>query len=276
VQVASAAIRVSGWRGGYAALAVPVLLVVIPLVLLVVRTRPTNGYVLRLSSGDVLETRAPVQNLEGFNLASAVRTRSFWLIAIAAFLFAFTVYGILTQLVVYLVGIGYRPAVAAIVLSLMLGLTAIGKMFFGLIADRLGARSSLVLAFGTIACGLIVLFGWRGPSGLAAFLIIYGPAWGTPLMLLPLVTIDSLGLQHYPLLGGVLRIAEATGAVSGPIVLGRIFDVTGSYRPAFGLCVFCAVAGAAVAFGCQTFSAAAIIEDERQSAAAATIEEETS
>ena len=40
VQVAAAVIQAGGWRDAYTALALPVLLVVFPLVLLVVRTRP--------------------------------------------------------------------------------------------------------------------------------------------------------------------------------------------------------------------------------------------
>ena len=118
VQVATAVIRAGGWRAAYAALALPVLLIVIPLVLLVVRTRPPDASLQGVSSEAGREARIRAQDLEGFNLAAAIRTRSFWFIAVAGFLFAFTVYGILTQLVVYLLGIGYRLAVAAISLTL--------------------------------------------------------------------------------------------------------------------------------------------------------------
>jgi MFS family permease len=185
-----------------------------------------------------------------------VGTRSFWLIAGAGFLFAFIVYGILTHLVVYLLGVGYRPAVAAIVLSLTLGLNAVGKVLFGVLADGIGARSSLALAFAIIACGIIFLFGSRETTGLAIFLLVYGPAWGAPLMLLPLITIESVGLKHYASVGGILRVAEAAGAMIGPVALGRIFDLTNSYRPAFGLCIFCAAIGAAATLGCRKFSIA--------------------
>lgn len=267
VEAATVVIRAHGWRVGYAALAVPVLLVVIPLILFVVRPRPADRDVAGFGLGERQEALDRAENLEGFNLVSAIATRSFWLIAIAGFLFAFTVYGILTQLVVYLLGIGYRPAQAAIVLSLMLGLNAVGKVLFGLVADAVGARSSLVLCFVIMSCGLILLFGMRETSGLAMFLLLYGPAWGAPLMLLPLVTIESLGLKHYPSLGGTLRVAEAVGAMLGPVTLGRIFDLTNSYRPAFGLCVFCAVVGAAATLGCQEFSTGAIAEVESLSVA---------
>ena len=81
-------------------------------------------------------------------------------------------------------------------------------------------------------------------------------------MLLPLITIESLGLKHYPSLGGILRVAEAVGAMLGPVALGRIFDLTSSYRPAFGLCILCAVVGAAATLGCQEFNSAGIITNK--------------
>jgi MFS family permease len=269
VQVATGVIEVGGWRAGYVALALPALLIVIPLVFFVVRTRPPELSVGDVSSETGRGVHRRAQELEGFDLASAVGTRSFWLIAIAGFLFAFTVYGILTQLVVYLLGVGYRPAIAALVLSLTLGLNAVGKVFFGVAADRIGARTSLALSFAVMACGVILLLGSRGTVGLAIFLIVYGPTWGAPLMLLPLVTIESLGLKHYASVGGILRVAEAVGAMLGPVALGRIFDLASNYRPAFGLCVLCAALGAAVTLGCQKFSTGITIGDEDLLAAGA-------
>jgi len=268
VQVADTAIHVSGWRAAYAALALPVLLIVIPLVLLVVRTHPPDAFIQSSTSESELQAGGFVRGLEGFNLAEAIKVRSFWLIAVAGFVFAFTVYGILTQLVVYLLGVGYRPGVAAIALSLTLGLNGIGKVLFGFLADRIGARLALGLSFAIIASGIILLHvGSRETIGLATFLFVYGPAWGAPLMLLPLITMESLGLKHYPSLGGILRVAEGVGAVLGPVALGRIFDLTSSYRPAFGLCILCALVGATATLGCREFNSTEIIAGEIFSAA---------
>jgi MFS family permease len=254
VQVATAVTRSCGWRAAYAALALPVLLIVIPLVLLIVRTRPRHLLIEGFSAEAGRENSACSSDVEGFDLGSAIWTRSFWFIALAGFLFAFVVYGILTQLLIYLLGVGYRPAAAAIVLSLTLGLNAPGKVFFGAAADGMGARLSLALAFAIMGCGITLLLGSSGTFGVSVFLLIYGPAWGAPLLLLPLVTIESLGLKHYGSVGGVLRVAEAFGAILGPVALGRIFDLTSSYRPAFGLCVACAAMGAAASLGCKKFS----------------------
>src|SRR5713101_6734611 len=186
VQVVTAVIRISGWRAAYVAIALPIVLIVIPTVALIIKTRPPGH---APGSEAARAAQLVASELDGFTLAEAVRTRSFWLVALAGFLFAFTVYGILTQLIVYLLGVGYRPATAAIVLSVILGLNGVGKVLCGLVADRIGARLSL--AFAGIACGIFLLFGSRETGVLMGFLLIYGPVWGAPLVLLPLITIES-------------------------------------------------------------------------------------
>src|SRR5260370_16733590 len=112
VQVVTAVIRISGWRAAYVAIALPIVLIVIPTVALMIKTRPPGH---APGSEAARAAQLVASELEGFTIAEAVRTRSFWLVALASFLFAFTVYGILTQLIVYLLGAGYPPATAAIV-----------------------------------------------------------------------------------------------------------------------------------------------------------------
>lgn len=262
VQVAAAAIRAGGWRAGYMALALPILLIAVPLTVVVVRTRPPRETSGAASMQPKEEALSNLPELEGLSLAQAVGTRSFWLVAAATFLFAFTVYGILTQLVVYLIGIGYQPSTAAIVLGLMLGFNAAGKVVFGIVADRIGARVAMAVSFAIIACGIVLLLCSQEEFLLASFLAVYGPAWGAPLALIPLLTIESLGLKHYGSLGGMLRIAEATGAVLGPLTIGRIFDLTNSYRPAFALSILCAIVAMLATLGCRKFRSTATIAHE--------------
>jgi MFS family permease len=266
VQVAASAIRASGWRGGCVALALPIFLIAIPLTVLVVRSRPSSEPDRGSMMGPPGKRSSKPPELEGFSLAEAIRRRSFWLIAAAAFLFAFTVFGILTQLVVYLIGVGYRPGAAAVVLGLVLAFNAAGKVLFGVVVDRIGARMAMTVSFAIMACGILLLLGSREVFVLASFLAVYGPVWGAPLALIPLVTMESLGLKHYGSLGGILRIAEAAGAVLGPVTLGRIFDLTNSYRLAFGLNIVCAVVGILATLGCEKFSAAGSIADENVAA----------
>jgi len=72
--------RSLGWRTAYLVFA-PVFLIVIPSVLMVVRSRPPGER--RMSVAEAAEM------LEGFETAAALRTRSLWMIVLAQFLWAF-------------------------------------------------------------------------------------------------------------------------------------------------------------------------------------------
>jgi MFS family permease len=81
VQVAAAAIRAGGWRAGYVALALPILLIAVPLTVIVVRTRPPDGARRAATMQPQEEALSNLPELEGFSLAEAVGMRSFWLVA---------------------------------------------------------------------------------------------------------------------------------------------------------------------------------------------------
>ena len=84
IVIENKAIALGGWRAGYLAMALPMVLIVAPLVLLVVRGRPSSGSVV---TEPILKQPAPIV-LPGVELSEAFRTRSFWLIGIAEFFYA--------------------------------------------------------------------------------------------------------------------------------------------------------------------------------------------
>jgi MFS family permease len=57
--------------------------------------------------------------------------------------------------------------------------------------------------------------------------------------------------RHFGAVSGLLLTGMGVGAVFGPWLGGYIYDVTGSYLPAFVLCIVC------IAFSCLTFWIAA-------------------
>jgi MFS family permease len=246
VVVAARVTAALGWRAAYLALTVPILVMVIPLIILVVRLGPA-------------EEVAPVRDnvtqfseaLEGLTLTDSLRTRSFWLLGTTGVLWFFGIVAIMTQVMIYLIGIGYRHEIAALALSIMFGSTAAGKPVFGFLADWVGPRSAQVFAFVMMAIGCVLLLYSQHPGVLAIFLLIYGLAWGSPLALLPLNTIESLGLKHYGSIGGTLSALNVAGSASGPFVIGVLFDVTGSYAAGFKLCLTVFVFAAFLTLGCK-------------------------
>jgi len=78
--VGNVAIAHGGWRAGYVALAIPMFVIVVPLIIIVVRTRPPQAEGVSVAQAS--------DALPGFELREAFRCRSFWMISAAQFFFA--------------------------------------------------------------------------------------------------------------------------------------------------------------------------------------------
>ncbi|HTT76601.1 MAG TPA: MFS transporter [Candidatus Binataceae bacterium] len=245
--VAGYAIARSGWRGAYLTLGLPMLLVAVPLILLSIRSRPPGSVKMTVAQA--------AENLEGFESGPAMRTRSFWMIVLAQFCFAFAATGTAIHMVAYLEGLSYSTSRAALAMSLIFGFATLGKVVMGLMADRLTARNTLGLCFIVQAAGTALVFFAANPVIIVAFVIVYGLTVAAPLMLLPLLTAESLGLKRFGFIAGMTGLAQTLGAAVGPLVTGRIFDMTGSYTNAFELFIMINLAGAAAAFACRSYAA---------------------
>jgi MFS family permease len=245
--LASHVIQRWGWRAAYVTLAAPMVVIAAPLVFLLVRSRPP---------GEVKMTVAQAaEALEGFEMREALRTRSFWMIIVAQFAFAFTAAGAAIHMVAYLENVGYKAGSAALAMSLMFGFAALGKIAMGFIADRITARKALALDFAISAGGLALAFGLFHPGIIFAFVPIYGITFAAPLTLLPLVVAESLGIKRYGALSGLTGLAQTFGAMVGPIVAGRVFDVTKSYAAAFDLFIVFLIIGVIAAWSCRPYAA---------------------
>jgi len=96
-------------------------------------------------------------------------------------------------------------------------------------------------------------------SLLVVFILASGVAAGAPVALLPLLVAESLGRRRYGVLGALTGIAGTIGAAAGPVIAGRIFDITGGYAGAFELFILANVIGALAAFACQPYAQVAKI-----------------
>lgn len=244
--VAGYAIARWGWRGAYLTLGLPMLIIAVPLILLSIRSRPPGA--VKMTVAQAAET------LEGFESGPALRTRSFWLIVIAQFCFAFAAAGTAIHMVAHLEGLGYSSSRAALAMSLIYGFATVGKIVMGFMADRLTARTTLGLCFIVQAIGTALVFLAANPVIIVLFVIVYGLTVAAPLMLLPLVTAESLGLKRFGFIAGMTGLAQTFGAAVGPLVAGRVFDVMGSYTAAFDLFIMINLVGAVAAFACRSYA----------------------
>ncbi|HLH76912.1 MAG TPA: MFS transporter [Candidatus Binataceae bacterium] len=232
----------AGWRWGYVALGLPVFLIAVPLIALI-RSRPNDR--------EVAARHEPAAELTGLELGPALRSREFWLVFLALFTFGWETHSIVGHLPPYLSGIGYGTAEVSTALSAALALGSVGKIGLGWLADYIDSRLVTMASFVTGGFGMVLLIGSASRALLIAGVLVMGLSWTAPLALVPVVTMKSLGLKNYGAIFGVAAIATALGSGTGPVVLGWVYDLTGSYRdPLLINAALMAVTGLAIC-GCR-------------------------
>jgi MFS family permease len=241
-----------GWRFAYAGLASLVLLIVVGVVAVVVRTRPAelgqrpDGDPPEAGPGDSEAAGGLVEvgGVAARSASEAFRTPTFWILSLCNLLTVFATMSIIAHLVAFLRDAEFGGTIAAASLGLMVGASVGGRMFFGLLADRYRKTRVMSLAMVIGAVAILFLFGVRLPGALAGFVITFGLALGGTAVLVPLLVGECFGLASFGKILGALMISATVGAAIGPVLTGRIFDVTGSYGVAFMLHVAALAASA--------------------------------
>jgi MFS family permease len=239
-----------GWRVGYFVVAVPAILLVTPLLLMVVRTRPAN---VGSQAGST-----QVESLPGYEVGEALRTRAFWMLAVAELSFGLAAGGTFHHLVAFLEGLGYNLRAATLVISIVLGMAAVGKVAMGALGDRIGGKNALGIGFTMIAASVPILLNADRPTLLVLWLIVVGIAGASPVALGPLLTAETLGLKRFGTLFGWLGFALTFGLFIGPQLVGWITDVTGNYTAGYELCGLICVVGGVASFLCVAPRPAAV------------------
>lgn len=172
---------------------------------------------------------------------------------VAQFCFSLSVSGVVVHLVAYLIEIGYTAGSAALIMGSIFGLNAVGKICIGSFADVVGARMALFANFLLEAIALLLALQVRNVAVLVIFVPILGSVLGAPIALVPLLIAESTGLKRFGSVSGLIGIASTVGAILGPIIVGRVFDITASYASALILFSAVAFAGAFATLGCRTY-----------------------
>ena len=225
-------IRNFGIAATFITLAVPIAALVIPFVLLVVRTRP---------EGAVKTTVAEqIKTLPGLEVGPAMATRAFWLLAVVQGLGMAGLGGTFYHVVPALIDAGYAPAHAALVLSTQAAASVVGFIVMGWLADRFTARQVLPWALAALGVSILMLLGARHSVAwewwLGGFVMVFGLTAGCTSSLTPVVAVETLGLRRFGTLWGLIGLGSTIGLAGGPLLVGAVFDATNSYALALELC----------------------------------------
>jgi MFS family permease len=214
--IAEALIHAVGWRASFAILGAGVLVIGLPCGSRV-RERP-------------LVSHAATTPATGVSVREGVRSRVFWIIVAELFLISISQNGAITHLSALLTDRGIAAEKAALAVSAMGGAILAGRLFTGLLLDRYFAPRVAVCLFAISALGTFLLAGARSfPVGVGAAALI-GFGMGGEGDVTPYLLSRYFGLKSFSTLYGFTWTAYAIAGAVGPVIMGRAFDATGSYR----------------------------------------------
>ena len=215
--VAQTVITRSGWRAAYASLGAIALLLGLPL---------SWRYI--VDKGPAQKAFAPVEH-SGLTWQQGTRTLSFWIIVAVLFVSSISMNGAITHLSALLTDRGISPRDAALCAALLGGISVLGRIGTGWVLDRFfGAYVALVVNLMT-AAGVALLAHAHsfGAGALAAGLL--GVGAGGEAAITPYLLTRYFGLRSFSTLYGLTWTFYAAAGATGPVILGRAFDATGSY-----------------------------------------------
>ena len=166
--------------------------------------------------------------------SQALRTRTFWALSITAMATFFSIMAASANLFLHMRDLGFTPQQAGNGLGVMFGLAMVGKFVFGMLGDLFPAKRVLLFNLAIMAAGALILMTMRADLIWYA-LILFGLGWGGLYTMIQLLAVTAFGLSAAGKILGTITLLDATTAGLGIWLAARIFDVTGSYKPAFQL-----------------------------------------
>jgi len=233
--VSSLLISAYGWRNSYVILGGIVLVIVVSAALFLKRDPGGMGlvpYGADESSNNGLNTAD-----EGFSFQETVRTKQFWMLGLMFFCSLFIMNVVVVHIVIHAVGLGIPATTAASILSVAAGVSIPGRIIMGIIADRMGNRPSLAVCYIMGLVAFILLLVARELWMLYLFAVIFGLGWWASSAVMVPLTAELFGLKSHGTIVACVNLITAVGGAAGPVLVGHIFDVTGSYQQAFLMCI---------------------------------------
>src|SRR5882672_5300285 len=209
------------WRTSMQVLAIVVAAIMIPVSLLVRRPPAVEGGHAAAAGDD-----APPPDM---SLAQAVRSPQFIILLATNFLCCATHSGPIIHTVSYAVTCGI-PMMAAVTIYSVEGLAGMGgRIAFGLLGDRFGAKRVLVCGLLAQAFGALGYVFVRELAAFYAVAALFGFIYAGTMPLYSVLARENFPLRMMGTVIGGTAMAGSLGMATGPVAGGLIYDTFASY-----------------------------------------------
>lgn len=186
----------------------------------------------------------------GMTAAQALRSRPFIVLALAFFACCAAHSGPIFHTVSYAVGCGL-PVTAAVTIYSMEGAAGLGgRLLFGVLADRVGAKAMLVAGLLVQAFAAVAYLRVNQLDGFYAVAIVFGMAYGGTMPLYASLAREAFAPRILGTVLGAATLLSGLGMALGPLLGGWLFDRFGTYTWLYvgSMAVGLAAAGIALLF----------------------------
>ena len=191
-------------------------------------------------------------------LAAVVRSPQFWLIALVHFACCVAHSGPIFHMVANATDHGVGMMSAAVVFGTAGLASIVGRIATGLIADRVGAKRTLVAALALQAPAIFVYVGIQGAASFYLLGIVFGLAYGGVMPLYALLTREYFGQRAMGGAYGAIYMLQAIGMGLGTFGGGYLYDRLGDYAAMFTSAAAIAAAAMLLALALSSPRAAAV------------------
>jgi len=251
-------VSIYSWRTSFTIIGIGIFILIVGLAQLLIRDPGRKG----LSPYGAETAVVDRSNLDvaGLSIREAVRTAQLWILFVIYVCAGFFIQIIIVHIVIHAIELGISPMSAASVLSIVGFSSLVGRVMGGDVSDRFGNKPTITAALILMGTGFIWLLVARELWMLYIFAIIFGIAYGEILCMMSLWPAELFGLRSQGVILGITIFASTIGGGIGPVVAGRIFDLTGSYQRAFMICVAVVIAGLIMAISIRPIYRPASLE----------------
>lgn len=238
--VVSALIDSFGWRYAIAAMSLGALGIALPMMFmrfftgsLVSPTKDLEAAPISDSEAVEFESHRLKTRAESrAALKQIIRSGSFWLIAGAVFLSATVDQAFTQHQVLIFNDVNISGKIAAIGISVMGALGMVCRVILGNILDSKSNKGAAALYLMLSIASILALF-LGDPLVLFAYIITRAIGHTTLLLDTTVLTKHAFGLANYGTLIGIYTAFHNFGYATGPWLMGRLHDMSGSYVSSF-------------------------------------------
>jgi MFS family permease len=209
------------WRTAMTTVGIVAWALLIPAALLI--RQPPEAAPARLPGG------APAPAEAGMSIGQAFGSPQFLVLALTFFFCCGAHSGPIFHMVSYAIGCGV-PAMAAVSIYSVEGLSGLGgRLLFGLLADRIGAKPVLI---GGLLLQSLCILSYLAVGRLGEFYalaVVFGTTYGGIMPLYAVLAREYFGPRIMGTIFGAATMASSLGMAFGPLAGGWVFDTFGGY-----------------------------------------------